>query len=222
MRKLGIVAIATLLMLVAATLTFAAPVSAASDNSTRASIDQTKASLQASVQEQKNQIYIEIGTQRLDNYNKVLSAENGQIANMSAKGYDVSGLQAVVSDAQANVVTPLQNAVDTGNGTVIKAQLKAACLDNGMPYSDHYAAKINLARLTAVDNKLLAMVNNTTIQGQLSDVNAKLTNVQGQLNTIGTNPYTGSQKDDVWNGLKAAAQELKTAISEINANHHHG
>jgi len=166
-----------------------------------------------------NDLYIRLGQERLSEYNNLLSMENTQISNMAAKGFEVSGMQSVVAGAQANVVTPLQNAVNTGNGTVIKDELKSVSLDNGMPYSFHYSAQINLARLTSINDKLATLVNNTTIQGQISDVSSKLSAVSSNLNSIGTSPYTGSQESQVWGGMKAASEELKTIIREINAEH---
>ncbi len=188
-------------------------------STTKATIDQARAAANGS---RINDAYVKIGDQRLTDYNNLLSKGDTQIATLSSKGFDVSGLQSVENGARSNVVAPLQAAVNTGDGTTIKAQLKSTCLDNGMPYSYHYSAKINLERLTTVNNKLMTMVTNSTVQGQLSDVSAKLSKVRSQLDAIGTSPYTGSQKDDVWNGLKSAAQEMKTAIQEINANHNQG
>jgi hypothetical protein len=179
-------------------------------------INQTHVINQSRINEQ----YIRLGQQRLSEYNHLLSMENTQISNMESKGFDVSGMQSVVAGAQANVVTPLQNAVNTGNGTVIKEELKSVCLDNGMPYSYHYSAQINLARLTSINDKLATLVNNTTIQGQISDVSSKLSAVSSNLDSIGTSPYTGSQESQVWDGMKAASQELKTIIREINSEHH--
>lgn len=220
MKKFGIATIAILmLIMMTVAFTFASPVTAASGNITKSTIDQAKAAANGS---RINDAYVKVGNQRLTDYNNLLSKEDSQIANLGSKGFDVSGLQSVENGARSSVVAPLQTAVNTGDGATIKAQLKSTCLDNGMPYSYHYSAKINLERLTTVNNKLLTLVNNSTIQGQLSDVSSKLSAVRGQLDAIGTSPYTGSQKDDVWNGLKDAALEMKTAIQEINANHNHG
>ncbi len=220
MKKFGIATIAILmLIMMTVAFTLASPAMAATGNTTKSTIDQAKAAANGS---RINNAYVQIGDQRLTDYNTLMSKEDAQITNLGSKGFDVSGLQSVEDGARSNVVAPLQTAVNTGDGTTIKAQLKSSCLDNGMPYSYHYSAKINLERLTTVNNKLLTLVTNSTIQGQLSDVSSKLSAVRSQLDAIGTSPYTGSQKDDVWNGLKAASKEIKTAIQEINANHNQG
>lgn len=164
-----------------------------------------------------NNAYVRIGEQRLSEYNNLLSMENTQITNMASRGFDVAGLQSVVAGAETNVVDPLQNAVNTGNGTIIRNELMSVCLDNGAPYSYHYSAQINLARLTSINDKLATLTSNSTIQGQISDVNSTLATVSSTLGSIGTNPYTGSQESQVWDGLKAASQELRTIIMEINA-----
>jgi archaellum component FlaF (FlaF/FlaG flagellin family) len=210
-----------MLIMMTVAFMFAAPVSTAAGNAStaKAAIDQARDAANGS---RINNAYVQVGNQRLTDYNSLLSKEDAQIANLGSKGFDVSGLQAVENGARSSVVAPLQAAVNTGDGATIKAQLKSTSLDNAMPYSYHYSAKINLERLTTVNNKLLTLVNNSTIRGQLSDVSSKLSAVRSQLDAIGTSPYTGSQKDDVWNGLKAASQEMKTAIQEINANHNNG
>jgi len=243
MKKYGIIAIsAIMLILMVTTFTIAGPATAASSNITerlknvnttriaadhpwptalnRSLINQTHVFNQTHVinQTRINDAYIKLGDQRLSEYNSLLSKEDAQIANMASKGFDVSGLQSVEAGARANVVMPLQTAVNTGNGTAIRDQLKSTCLDNGMPYSYHYSALINLARLTSINDKLGTLVNNSTLQGQISDVNSKLTSVSSTMDSIGTSPYTGSEKDQVWDGLQAASQELKTIIKEINAN----
>ncbi len=139
--------------------------------------------------------------------------------NMSSKGFDVSGMQAAQSDAQASVITPLQNALGTQNGTTVRNELKSVSLGNGAPYSDHYYAKFDLAKLSSVSAKIAASTNDSTVQQQLSDVNSQLSSSSSTLGAVGTSPYTGSQQDQVWNPLKSAASELKTIIGELKGSH---
>lgn len=169
----------------------------------------------ATYDSQINNANVELGNAVLGGYNTVLQAHATVMSNMSSKGFDVSGMQAAQNEAQSSVVTPLQNAVNTQDGATVRNQLKAASLGNGAPYSDHYYAKFDLAKLSSVSSKIAASANSSTVQQQLNDVNAQLSSSSSALSAVGTSPYSGSQQDQVWNPLKSAASELKTIIGEL-------
>ena len=158
---------------------------------------------------------VELGNAVLNGYNTVLQAHDTLMSNMSSKGFDISGMQAAQNEAQSSVITPLQNAVGTQNGTAVKNELKSVSLGNGAPYSDHYYAKFDLAKLDSVSTKIAASTNDTAIQQQLDDVNTQLSSSSSTFGIVGTSPYTGSQQDQVWNPLKSASSELKTIIGEL-------
>lgn len=190
-----------------------------------ATIQQLRADYQerkATFERQTNAATIGLGNVRLTYYNDVMSKTDARMANMSAKGIDVSGMRNVRGGAQSSVVAPLQSAVSSGDANAVKAELKDKCLGNGQPYSYHYYAKIDLEALKATSAKIGASTDNSTIRQQLADVNAKLSSAEGTLSTVGTNPYAAGQKDQVWNGLKAASEGLKTIIKEINGQNNQG
>lgn len=191
-------------------------------NVTAATVQQLKADYQSRrsmYDTQVNSANVELGNAVLSGYDTVLQAHETQMNNMSSKGFDVSGMQAAQSDAQSSVITPLQNALGTQNGTTVRNALKSASLGNGAPYSDHYYAKFDLAKLSTVSAKIAASTNDSAIQQQLSDVNSQLSSSSSTLGAVGTSPYTGSQQDQVWNPMKSAASELKTIIGELKGNH---
>lgn len=187
-------------------------------NVTAATAEQLKTDYQnrkATYDSQVDSAGVELGNAVLSGYNTVLQAHDTVMSNMSSKGFDISGMQAAQNEAQSSVVTPLQNAVGTQNGTAVKNELKSVSLGNGAPYSDHYFAKFDLAKLDSVSSKIAASTNDTAIQQQLDDVNTQLSSSSSALGTVGTSPYTGSQQDQVWNPLKSASSELKTIIGEL-------
>ncbi len=191
-------------------------------NVTAATVQQLKTDYQsrkATYDTQVNSANVELGNAVLGGYNTVFQAHDTLMNNMSSKGFDVSGMQAAQSDAQASVITPLQNALGTQNGTTVRNELKSASLGNGAPYSDHYYAKFDLAKLSSVSAKIAASTNNSTVQQQLSDVNSQLSSSSSTLGAVGTAPYSGSQQDQVWNPIKSAASELKTIIGELKGSH---
>lgn len=164
---------------------------------------------------QTNSATVEMGGVKLQYYNDVMSKADSGIATLSSKGVDVSGMQAAESGARTNVIAPLQSAVSSGDAGAVKSELTGKCLGNGAPYSYHYFAQSDLAKLNALTEKI---ADNATAAGhgdQISDVNARLSAAQGALSAAGTSPYSGDQKDTVWNNLKAASGELKTIIQEL-------
>ncbi len=190
-----------------------------------ATIQQLRADYQerkATFEQQTNAATVELGNARLAYYNTVMSKTDAHMANMSAKGIDVSGMQNVKSGAQSSVVAPLQSAVSSGDANAVKAELKDKCLGDGQPYSYHFYAKEDLEALKATSAKVAAGTNNSTVLQQLADVNAKLASAESTLSAVGTNPYTTGQKDQVWNDLKAASEGLKTIIKEINGQNDQG
>jgi hypothetical protein len=178
----------------------------------RTMYDARKATFDAQMQA----VTVQLGNIRLGNYNDAVAKCNDQMTRLSVKGVDVSGMQAVVTGAEANVITPLQTAVASGNAVEVRAQLKDKSLGNGAPYSYHFWAKKDVASTSAIAMKI---ADNATLAGygdQLADVNAKIAAAQSALDTVGTNPYTAAQQDSVWNNLKAAAEGLKNLIKELS------
>ncbi|HTX43734.1 MAG TPA: hypothetical protein VMC61_03310, partial [Methanocella sp.] len=166
-------------------------------------------------QQQENAAIIELGNVRLTYYNDVMSRDDDRMAQLSAKGVDVSGMQGVQAGAESNVIGPLQSAINSQDANAVKQQLHDKCLGNGAPYSYHFFAKNDLEALKAISAKVGASTGNATIQQQLADVNAKLSVAADTLNAVGTNPYTSDQQNQVWDNLKAASQGLKTIIQEL-------
>lgn len=186
---------------------------------TPATIQQLRADYQNrknTFDQQTNAAIIELGGIRLTYYNDLMSKTDARMSELSGKGIDVSGMQSVKTGAESNVIGPLQSAVSSGDANAVKAELNDKCLANGAPYSYHFYAKIDLEALKAISAKIGACVNNSTVQQQLAEVNAKLSSAESTLNVVGTNPYTSEQQSQVWDNLKAASDGLKAIIKELN------
>lgn len=183
-------------------------------NATRQQLKTDYQNRKATYESQVSNANVELGKIRLQSYNDVMAKDDTVIANMSAKGMDVSGMQAVENNAKSNVIAPLQSAVNSNDGKTVRDELKAKSLGNGAPYSDHFYANSDLQRLKSVSAKIGASTNNSTVQQQLADVNSKLSSVSGTLSSIGTSPYSGDQQNQVWNTLKSAADELRAILNQ--------
>jgi hypothetical protein len=183
--------------------------------STRQELKSKYDARKATFDAQMQAVTVELGNLRLTNYNDAVTKANAQIDRLSAKGVDVSGIQAAVSGGQASVILPLQAAVTSGNADSVKAELKGRSLGNGAPFSYHFWAKKDIASTSAISAKI---ADNATLAGygdQLADVNAKIAAAQSALAATGTNPYAAGQKDSVWDNLKAAAEGLKGIIKAL-------
>lgn len=169
----------------------------------------------ADYESQLNQIEIQEGQARLSEYNTDIAAADSMIANLSAKGIDTSAMQSIVAGAEANVVTPLQNAVNEGDVNATKDVLKSTCMYNGAAYSYHLAAQLDLARLQAITAKISANATNDGYGSQIADINAKLSSAQTMLGQIGTSPYSGDQESQYYGILNSASDEIKTVMKEM-------
>ncbi len=179
-----------------------------------------KTQYESQVSSTNAQLYSLLLGDRINQYNADIQKNDQVIANMSSKGYDVSGMQAAQSNAQS-VVNKLQS-VQGSDPATIKAMLKAECLGNGATYSEHYFAEFDLARLQSVSAKMAPMVsssNNTAAQQALATANSELSSASATLQAVNHQAYSGGQQDQIWgdNGLKGASQNLKTVLDDMRS-----
>ncbi|HUL61669.1 MAG TPA: hypothetical protein VLT35_01295 [Methanocella sp.] len=170
--------------------------------------DQRKATFEARM----NNVVIGLGNLRLTHYNDAVAKYDDRMTKLSAKGVDVSGMQAVEAGAQASVIGPLQTAIASADPAAVKAELKDKCLGNGAPYSYHFWAKMDTAGGQAISARVADNATQAGYGEQLAQVNAELATAQSTLDSVGTNPYTIEQKSTIWDSLKAAADGLKDLI----------
>ena len=193
-------------------------------NATRQTLNTDYKNLQSQYQSQINSTNAQLAslllTDRINEYNTVLQDNNNVIANMSGKGYDVSGMQTVQSYGQA-VVSKLQSVQGSDPKTIMN-MLKSECLGNGATYSEHYYAEFDQARLQSVSAKLAPMVansSNSTVKSAFANANTDLNSVTSTLQTVNHQAYTGGQQNQVWgaSGLQGASQNLKTVIEGLKS-----
>lgn len=186
------------------------------NNSTRVELREMYQARKATFDAHVNQARVQIGQYRLDHYNGVMSKTDARISNMASKGIDVTAMQSLRNDVQASVVDPLQSAVNTGNGETVMNEVGARSLFNGAPYSFHYAARMDLAALTAVTDDIEANATQAGYGDRIAQVRAKLASAEATLNVVGTGPYAAGQSEQVFGDLKAASEQLKAIIQAMN------
>lgn len=177
-----------------------------------------KTQYESQVSSIESQLYSQLLADEINTDNAAIQKNDQVIANMSSKGYDVSGMQAVQGYGHA-VVSKLQS-VQGSDPTIIKNMLKSECLGNGATYSEHYYAEFDLARLQSVSAKLSPIVassNNAAAQQAFAAANNELNSASSTLSSVNHQAYTGNQQDQVWgtSGLQGASQSLKTVIDDL-------
>ncbi|HMK46597.1 MAG TPA: hypothetical protein VK436_08215 [Methanocella sp.] len=182
---------------------------------TRTQLQSDYKSLKATFDSAQNQNAVQMGQARLSQYNDEIADANSQISNLSSKGVDTSEMQSIVSGAESNVVTPLQNAVNSGNADTIRSTMKSTCMCNGAPYSYHLVSRLDLARLQALTEKISDNATKAGYGSQISDINTKLTSVQTTLSQASTNPLPSDQQSQLNNNLKDASEELKSVMQDM-------
>jgi hypothetical protein len=127
----------------------------------------------------------------------------------------------VIGNATAKIQTFELAVQNAQNSTQIKAALDSFCLYNGCKTSEnfHFAAasaiQVDQARLN-----VLAVKNSTmSYQTLVNQAQTDLGNAQTALNQVGSNKYQGTQSNDIWNDIKAAADVIHQ-LQQI-ANHKH-
>jgi hypothetical protein len=173
--------------------------------------DQRKATFDLQIQS----LTVQLGNLRLAGYSNAVANYDARIEKLSAKGVDVSGMQAVEAGAQANVIQPLQAAVASGNAVQVRIELKEKSLGNGAPYSYHFWAKMDTEGGKAVSARIADNATQAGYGEELAEVNAKLAAVQSTLDQAGTSPYTAEQRDTIWGDLHSAAEQLISIIKAL-------
>ncbi len=152
-----------------------------------------------------------LSDKRVQDMKDSLVPYQSRIDKLSEKGLDVTELQKILADAQIQIITPLQNALDSAkDAQSIQDALRKYCLFNGCRngVNYHLEAKFETERL----NQILAYLqknnsSNETAQ-KLAQAQIALNSAKGLLLEIGTTNF-GDQGKQLWSTLKSVQQILK-------------
>lgn len=186
------------------------------NNSTKLQLLSMYQARKATFDAEVNEARVQLGQIRLSGYNDAMARSDSWIGSLAAKGIDVTDMQSLRTSAQSGVVDPLQASINTGNAETIMNEVKSKSLFNGAPYSFHYAARMDLAALTAVTDHIETNATQAGYGDDIAEVRAKLASAQSTLTIVGTNPYADSRQEQIFGDLKAASQQLRTIIQAMN------
>lgn len=152
---------------------------------------------------------------KVDGYDQILSVAQDRASNLSAKGIDASGLTSLISQARNAIVASLQSAIDSASdGKSLATAVRSYCLYNGCKDGTnfHFAAKWEIAKLTAIEAHVQAQPKAANYSSQLSQVTGDLNTAGSQLSSKGTSDYAPGQESQVWDPIKDAAKTLTEVI----------
>ena len=173
---------------------------------------QTLESCQLNAAKSFAQDKIAIYQQDIENYTGrtgTLAGRNGSI--------DTSGLGQILSDAQSQVIAPLEAAISSaGNASELRAALGKYCLYDGCPNGEnfHLAVKYGLARLTAtLSSAQSRMGANGT--NYFAAAQRDLANAQSELSAIGASQYTDDSRGALQDSMKSFTSDLRQAAAQV-------
>lgn len=154
---------------------------------------------------------------RIDYFNNVITQYQNRINNLQSKGLDVSALTQLLSDAQTQIITPLQTAISsaTDPNSLNQAVKQYAIFDgaqNGTNF--HLAAKFNVDELQIALTKLTSTTG--VSQTSITQLQTDITTANSVLTAVGINQYSSTQQSQLWNALKDGWNTVKSATSTLS------
>lgn len=164
-----------------------------------------------------SQIDLKIAERRVEYYTKILAKRREKIEKLSKRNISVADLNDIIARAQDTIVTPLQNAVNTGDAAQAGAALKQYCLFSGCRNGTnfHFAAKFEIARLSDLLAKVSSGPKAAEIAPQAVTIQAELNSAKSALDAVGNASFGENQRDQVWNQIKAAAESFRKLIKSL-------
>lgn len=162
-----------------------------------------------------------IGQSRYDLYSKAVQKQQAEVTKLDARNISTTELTSLIDDAQNTILTPLKAAIDTNDTTKVTSALKTYCLYNGCGKGTnfHFAAKIAIARLAAVLEKVTPKANAAGLASDVDAVQKQIDAARAALTAIGFSDYEGGQKGQLWGAIKGAEEALKKLRDDFkNAN----
>lgn len=161
----------------------------------------------------------QFATARIGLYQYYIGQYSNQTKVISRFNISTANLTALLNNANATIILPLQNALQNStNSSQLEAALNQYCLFNGCAggISDHLAAHFVYSKvgiiLGAVEQRN-PNYNKTEAQAATSDLN----NASATLQQVGTQKYQDGQSVTIWSNLRNAGREVRHMIDQFDA-----
>jgi len=157
---------------------------------------------------------------KLTAYDRFLDKAEEKADNLDAKGVDTAGLEDLISDARAEIVEPLQDAVDSADdSSEVRDALKQYCLFNGCPngVNFHFAARFELEKLNQILDKVEQNATDAGLGDEVSDIQEDLDDAEESLGDAGTSQYNDEEYEGMWNSLHSASSKTRDLLAELRS-----
>gem|GEM_PF-5137954 len=151
-----------------------------------------------------------LGEKRVEAYTKILEQHTALTDKFEAKGLNASGMRKVISDANAQVIVPLKDAIAKANSSdELHSTIKKYCLFNGCKngVNFHFAAKFEIERLSATLAHIKSKEINISDE-QVMKVQNMINSMKGLIVDTGTAQYAEDGKM-IRGNIRGAYDDLK-------------
>jgi hypothetical protein len=151
-------------------------------------------------------------------YTSLMADYQAKAGKLGSEGVQTGDLASLISDADSQIVSPLQSAVDSaGNTTQLRDAIGQYCLFNGCGSGTdfHMAARFESGRLSDVLAYIQPRAQAAGLGGNVTDAQGVVSSVQSELSRIGTSEYAPGQSDEVWSGIRSAANETRDILGAL-------
>ena len=155
---------------------------------------------------------------RLQEYQQQISNLQNQTSELQNRGFNVTALNGIITNAQNEIIIHLQNSLSSANSTQdAQNAARTYCLYNGCVNGTnfHLDAQFNLARATIILDDLQTnaaafnLDNSTLLQAQQD-----LSSAQSTLASVGTGIYQPGQEQAIFGNVQNASKLIVQLIRQ--------
>lgn len=157
---------------------------------------------------------------KVSSYSDELSYAQSTADNLSKKGVSVDAMDSLITDANSQIVQPLQSAVDSA--TDAKGYLSALsqyCLYDGCRNGTnfHFSAKFETAKIDAIYQAVDASPKAANYTTQLNTAQSDISAAQSDISAMGTTQGTTALYSDIASKLKDAGEQIKEVLAGMRS-----
>ncbi|MEW6748933.1 MAG: hypothetical protein AB1295_04465 [Candidatus Micrarchaeota archaeon] len=160
------------------------------------------------------------GQGKVDAYELVLETADDKIERLEEKGIETSGLSQLVGEARSEVIDPLQDALDDAETHAeVREALRGYCLFNGCPEGSnfHFAARFEIEKVDSILDAISSDAVEAGLGDEVETAEGHIGDAQDVLDAVGSEQYSGSQHEDMWDSIRSAADAVKDILSALRS-----
>ncbi len=151
---------------------------------------------------------------KVEGLNQIIAAWEERMALFQSKGLDITAMEAIVVEAEAQVIDPLNTAIEAEDTNASRNY----CLFNGCDIVNfHFAAKMEAAKLEAIISKIDSNTTDANILAITAQAQIKVDEAQEEIEQLGNNKFPNGE-NSIWQKLNSAANDIGQVLKPIDSN----